>query len=424
MTDITLGIIGLGYVGLPLMVEFSKHLNVIGFDLDQRRIDDLRNGLDRTKEVENVKLINALRENLAKLTAEPRDIFALDYYVVCVPTPVKTSNEPDMTALMAASELVGKSIKSGATVIFESTVYPGATEEICIPIIERESRLKRSIDFFYGYSPERINPGDKKRPLTDIVKVTSGCTKKSADNIDNLYKKIIKAGTFKAKSVAAAEAAKVFENVQRDVNIALVNELSILCNRLGIKTNDVLDAASTKWNFHRYSPGLVGGHCIGVDPYYLIDRGKAVGTELGLIEKARKVNESVVFHIIDEFKTAVFKKKIDTSNIKVLILGYTFKENCPDTRNTKVSELALKLADIVNTVHVYDPYVESENFDNFTYSFTDDFHGAPYDAVIIAVNHNEFANFDESLWKKLLKPNHIVFDLKGVSVNIKSDFSL
>ena len=277
----TVGVIGLGYVGLPLLVQFAKKYKALGFDLDRDRIYELENGLDHTFEVEPSDLIQARDEKLAKFSFDPSDLRNLDYYIVCVPTPIKENNEPDLIALTAASKLVGRHLKKGSTVVFESTVYPGATEEVCIPIIEKESGLLRSTDFFYGYSPERINPGDKERKVTDIVKVTSGCCEHSAKQIDKLYTSVIKAGTFQAKSVAVAEAAKVFENVQRDVNIALVNELSILCDKLGINSADVLKASSTKWNFHKYAPGLVGGHCIGVDPYYLIDRGKSVEWKWG-----------------------------------------------------------------------------------------------------------------------------------------------
>ena len=420
----TVGVIGLGYVGLPLLVQFAKKYKALGFDLDRDRIYELENGLDHTFEVEPSDLIQARDEKLAKFSFDPSDLRNLDYYIVCVPTPIKENNEPDLIALTAASKLVGRHLKKGSTVVFESTVYPGATEEVCIPIIEKESGLLRSTDFFYGYSPERINPGDKERKVTDIVKVTSGCCEHSAKQIDKLYTSVIKAGTFQAKSVAVAEAAKVFENVQRDVNIALVNELSILCDKLGINSADVLKASSTKWNFHKYAPGLVGGHCIGVDPYYLIDRGKSVGVEMGLIEKARKINESLVFHIVDQFKTALLKKKIYSENINVIIFGYTFKENCPDTRNTKVKELAFSLSEIIDSVDIFDPHVREVDLEHSELNFVNCFDNAPYDAAFLAVNHDEFQSFDREFWGRILKKNHIVFDLKNSIAAIEVDFRL
>ena len=420
----TVGIIGLGYVGLPLLSEFSKKYKTVGFDLDKRRIAELKKGIDSTSEVDAVELIKLSESRNVVLSSKPENLNNLDYYIVCVPTPIKENNEPDLTALVSASNLVGRSIKDGSTIIFESTVYPGATEEVCVPIIENASGLRRSDGFFYGYSPERINPGDKERTVTDIVKVTSGCCESSAKKINKLYNTIIQAGTFQAKSVAVAEAAKVFENVQRDVNIALVNELSILCNKLGISSADVLEAASTKWNFHKYAPGLVGGHCIGVDPYYLIDRGKAVGVEMGLIEKARKVNEAVVFHVVDQLKTALLKKKIFSKNTKLIIFGYTFKEDCPDIRNTKVKELSKKLSEIVDEIDVFDPHVQLEDLESSHLNFIQTFDNAPYDIAIFAVNHKEFQNFDGDFWNQILKKNHIIFDLKNSIFSTEVDFRL
>lgn len=420
----TVGIIGLGYVGLPLLIQFAEKYKTLGFDLDNERITELQKGIDRTLEVETTDLMRLKEDTSVVFSYNPDDLKDLDYYIICVPTPIRENNEPDLSALISASNLVGRFIKAGSTIVFESTVYPGATEEVCVPVIEKVSGLYRTKGFFYGYSPERINPGDKERDVTDIVKVTSGCCELSAKKIDDLYKSIIRAGTFQAKSVAVAEAAKVFENVQRDVNIALVNELSILCNKLGIKSADVLDAASTKWNFHKYAPGLVGGHCIGVDPYYLIDRGKSVGIEMGLIEKARKINESVVFHIVDQLKTDLLKKKICDGTTKLIIFGYTFKEDCPDTRNTKVHELANQLSEIVDAVDIFDPHVSSEEIVNDQYKFVRAFDNAPYDVAILAVNHTEFQGFDRPFWDQLLKKKHIIYDLKNSAPCIEVDFSL
>tara|TARA_B100000963_G_scaffold90291_1_gene77810 strand:- start:1281 stop:2558 length:1278 start_codon:yes stop_codon:yes gene_type:complete len=416
-------VIGLGYVGLPLVIEFSKFFDVIGLDKNKNRIKELLNLNDSTKEVSRNDLSEAINRGV-NFTDDESKITGKDFYIVCVPTPVDERFEPDLTATRIASEIVGRSIKKNGTVIYESTVYPGATEDDCIPIVSKLSGLKPSEDFYFGYSPERINPGDINSSLKKVVKVTSGCCQYSAKLIDELYKKIIPAGTFLASSIKVAEASKVFENVQRDVNIALVNEFSMLCHALNIQTDDVIEASSTKWNFMPFSPGLVGGHCIGIDPYYLIHKAKMLGSDLDITMQARKINESMTYFIIQNFKDHFLKRNINSKNSNVLIMGYTFKENCPDTRNTKIKDLVDGLLSLECNIDIYDPWITTEAIKSKNVTLVDDIFNQTYQAIIVAVKHNHFTEMSKDNWLNLLKNKPIFFDLKKSCKYLKSDFSL
>jgi UDP-N-acetyl-D-glucosamine/UDP-N-acetyl-D-galactosamine dehydrogenase len=420
----TIVIIGLGYVGLPLVIEFSKYFNVIGFDKNTKRVTELLDYIDSTKEVTSKELKEVLNNNGAIFTNNESYIEGKDFYIVCVPTPVDERFEPDLTAAKDASEIVGRVIRENGTVIYESTVYPGATEEDCIPIVSKVSGLEPSKDFYYGYSPERINPGDSNSSVRKVVKVTSGCCSDSAKIIDDLYKTIITAGTFPASSIRVAEASKVFENVQRDVNIALVNEFSMLCHALKINTDDVLEASATKWNFMSFSPGLVGGHCIGIDPYYLIHKAKMVGTDLDITMQARRINESIPYFIIQNFKDHLLKKNIMANVTNILIMGYTFKENCPDTRNTKIKDLADGLLSLGCKLDIYDPWVVDDEALIKKANFINDPYIKDYQAIIVAVKHDQFTQMSQSNWSNLLRNKPIFFDLKKSCVYFKSDFSL
>ena len=420
----TIVVIGLGYVGLPLVVEFSKYFQVIGFDTNEKRVKELNACMDVTKELTSDDLHECISERGAQITYEELTITGKDFYIVCVPTPVDDRFEPDLTAVKLASMLVGRVIKRGGTVIYESTVYPGATEEDCIPLVAAASGLKRTEDFYFGYSPERINPGDRNSSITGVVKVTSGCCEKSSLMIDELYGKIVTAGTYRAKSIRVAEASKVFENVQRDVNIALVNEFSMLCHALSIDTQDVLKASSTKWNFMPFSPGLVGGHCIGIDPYYLIHKAKTVGYNLDITMQARKINESMPYFIVQQLKDHLLLRDSPARNCKVLIMGYTFKENCPDTRNTKVKEVVNELTKLACKIHVYDPWVDSSELNIHGVNFIDSIGLESYDAVIVAVKHKIFVDYDSSEWARILKNKPIFFDLKNCCPYFDSNFTL
>jgi len=417
-------IIGLGYVGLPLALEFSQHYCVTGFDVNSERIDDLNDFRDTTQEVSSRALKSALTSQNITFVNDETKIVGKDFYVVAVPTPVNSRFEPDLTIVEKASVLLGRVIASGSIVIFESTVYPGVTEDICIPLINKGSGLEGGVDFFYGYSPERINPGDLTSSVTTVVKVTSGCCSKSADLINELYSSIVKAGVYSAKSIKVAEAAKVFENIQRDVNIALVNEFSILCTAMGIKTSDVLDAADTKWNFMRFSPGLVGGHCIGIDPYYLIHKAKSMGHSLDIAVQARKRNESMPYYIVEQLKNKLIQMRRPINDINVLVLGYTFKENCPDIRNTKVMDIIVNLNEFTSSVAVFDPWVAESDKKHSKVNFIQDPRNQVFDAVIIAVKHQDFVEYSKNDWDEILRGNPIVFDLKESCHNVNSHFSL
>ena len=406
-----IAIIGLGYVGLPLAIEFGKKFITIGYDIDNHRIYDLKKNIDKTKET---KKIDFFKSKKLKFTNKLAEIAECNIFIVTVPTPINSNKTPDLSFLKKASKDLGKIIKKKSIVIYESTVYPGVTEDICIPIIEKISKLKLNKDFYAGYSPERINPGDKEHRLTDIVKVTSGSNKYASRLIDELYKKIIKAGTFKALSIKTAEAAKVIENTQRDLNISLMNELSIIFDKLGLDSQSVIDTAATKWNFQKFKPGLVGGHCIGVDPYYLTYKSKEIGYEPKVILAGRKINDSMATHIANRIFKKMKLKKISFKKSKVLILGYTFKENCPDTRNTKVLDLITSLQKKITNCNVYDPYIKSQKNEiniNFLKKMPINDN---YDILVLAVRHNEFLKISEKNLSKIMTSNKIIFDLQNV----------
>jgi len=411
-----IAVIGLGYVGLPLAVEFAKKYRVIGFDTGKRRINELNNGHDRTHSTEGEALkdvvYNANGTGL-HFTNQLEDIADCNFYIVTVPTPVDEINRPDLTHLYKASETVGKVLKKGDIVIYESTVYPGATEEECVPVMEKTSGLIFNIDFFAGYSPERINPGDKEHTLTRVLKITSGSTPEVADIVDRLYNSILTAGTHKAPSMKVAEAAKVIENSQRDINIAFVNELSKIFNRLGIDTDEVLQAAGTKWNFLKFKPGLVGGHCIGVDPYYLARKAQLVGYHPEIILAGRRLNDGMGEYVAHEVVKLMIKKDIEVKNSDVLIMGITFKENCIDVRNTKVIDIANTLKDYDINITLFDPLADPVEIKHeYKWdSVTRLEEGKCYDAVIIAVAHDEFRMIDPN---KLCKENKVIFDVKGM----------
>ncbi|OWQ46221.1 Vi polysaccharide biosynthesis protein VipA/TviB [Roseateles noduli] len=409
----TLAVIGLGYVGLPLAVEFGKRRPVIGFDISARRVAELRGGQDHTLECSPEELGEARHLRYSDLLD---DLKEARVFIVTVPTPVDQANRPDMTPLVKASETVGKVLKQGDIVIYESTVYPGATEEVCVPILEKCSGLKFNDGFFCGYSPERINPGDKEHRLPTIKKVTSGSTPAIAEEVDALYASIIVAGTHKASSIKVAEAAKVIENTQRDVNIALMNELSLIFHKLGIDTHEVLIAAGTKWNFLPFRPGLVGGHCIGVDPYYLTHKAQEVGYHPEVILAGRRINDSMARHVADETVKLMLRKNKPVLGGKVLVLGLTFKENCPDVRNTKVVDIVRALQQYNTGVDVYDPWIdlaEAQHEYGLTCLAAMPTPGT-YDAIVLAVGHHQFATLGERGIKALGKPDAVLFDVKGV----------
>ncbi|WP_286270993.1 Vi polysaccharide biosynthesis UDP-N-acetylglucosamine C-6 dehydrogenase TviB [Thalassotalea hakodatensis] len=407
-----IAIIGLGYVGLPLAVEFGKKFQTIGFDINGPRVQELNQGIDRTLEVNREELNEATQLTCSSNT---QDIIGCDYYIVTVPTPIDQHKQPDLTPLIKASEMLGGVIAKNATVIYESTVYPGATEEDCVPILAQVSGLTYNQDFFVGYSPERINPGDKTHRLPSILKVTSGSTPEVAEKVDALYRSIITAGTYKASSIRVAEAAKVIENTQRDVNIALINELSIIFNRLGIDTLEVLEAAGTKWNFLPFRPGLVGGHCIGVDPYYLTHKAQAVGYHPEMILAGRRLNDGMGQYVVSQLVKGMLQKRIQVDQSNVLVMGLTFKENCPDLRNTKIIDIIHELKEYNINVDVVDPLCESEEAQKeYGISLTKTPEKGKYDGVILAVAHSEFKDMDINEIKALGRENHVLYDLKCV----------
>lgn len=412
-----IALIGLGYVGLPLGVEFAKKYKVIGFDINDARIKELRNGHDRTKEVEDevLKLVITPECTTPKglfFTDNVEQIRSCNIYIITVPTPVDKHNRPDLTPLYLASETVGKVLKQGDIVIYESTVYPGVTEEECVPVLEKKSGLVFNKDFYAGYSPERINPGDKEHTVAKILKITSGSTPEAAEKIDKLYKSVITAGTHKATSIKVAEAAKVIENAQRDINIAFVNELAKIFNHLKIDTAEVLDAAGTKWNFLKFKPGLVGGHCIGVDPYYLAQKAQEVGYHPEIILAGRRLNDGMGAYVAHEVIKLLVKKDIPVRGANILVLGITFKENCPDVRNTKVVDILNTLKDFETNLTIYDPWAEpAEVKHEYGYSSVKELSKEfPFDAVIMAVSHNEFKDLD---LRSLCKPQAVIYDVKG-----------
>lgn len=422
LQNIKLAVIGLGYVGLPLAVEFGKKRDVLGFDINPRRIAELNNGVDNTLEVESDELKDAVH---LSYTSDAAELAQANVYIVTVPTPIDEYKNPDLTPLIRASETIGKVLKRGDIVIYESTVYPGATEEDCVPVLERVSGLRFNEDFFAGYSPERINPGDKVHRLPSIRKVTSGSTPEVADLVDALYSEIITAGTHKASSIRVAEAAKVIENTQRDVNIALINELTLIFNKLGIDTLDVLEAAGTKWNFLPFRPGLVGGHCIGVDPYYLTHKAQSIGYHPEIILAGRRLNDGMGAYVASQLVKSMTKKSIQVQGSRVLIMGLAFKENCPDLRNTRVVDIVHELADYDVSVDVFDPWVDAEEAEKeYGLAPITEPELGQYDGIVLAVAHNEFKEMGAEKIRALGKASHVLYDLKYVLERGESDLRL
>ncbi|WP_075593923.1 nucleotide sugar dehydrogenase [Pseudoalteromonas sp. PAB 2.2] len=407
LTDLKIGIIGLGYVGLPLAVEFGKKYQTLGFDINQNRVAQLVAGHDATLEVSDTELKESTSLNYSHNVA---DLESCNVYIVTVPTPIDEHKQPDLTPLVKASEMLGKVVKKGDIIIYESTVYPGATEEACLPVVEQVSGLTFNKDFFAGYSPERINPGDKERRVTNILKVTSGSTPEIAELVDQLYKSIIIAGTHKASSIKVAEASKVIENVQRDVNIALVNELHQIFQRLGINTKEVIEAAGTKWNFMKLQPGLVGGHCIGVDPYYLLHKSQTSGYVPDLMRKAREINDFMPTYIAQDFLKQLIKHKINPVDCNVALLGFTFKENCPDIRNTKVYDLYLALSELGLKVQIVDPWANIDEVKHeYNLDVINEYNDEGFNALLLAVGHNELIDICTSI-----RSEKFIYDFKGL----------
>ena len=405
-----IGVVGLGYVGLPLAIEFGKHFVTVGFDIKRERISELRAGRDSTFEIDRRDFRAA---DKLRFTFQAHDLKRCTVFVVTVPTPIDEYKRPDLTPLVRASEIVARVLKKGDVVIYESTVYPGCTEEICIPILERGSGLKFNRDFFAGYSPERINPGDKEHKLTTIRKVTSGSSPDAAEFVDKLYASIITAGTYRASSIRVAEAAKVIENTQRDVNIALINELALIFKRLGIDTEEVLRAAGTKWNFLPFRPGLVGGHCIGVDPYYLTHKAQEIGYHPEMILAGRRLNDNMGLYVAVEVVRLMTARRIHIKGARVLVLGLTFKENCPDIRNSKVVDLIRELEKYGAVVHVHDPWVKpAVARHEYGIKSIRSLRRGTYDAAILAVGHNEFKAMGAAAIRQLCRRNHVLYDIK------------
>ncbi|HDZ47793.1 hypothetical protein LCGC14_0107070 [marine sediment metagenome] len=422
MSNLCVGVIGLGYVGLPLAVEFGKLLPTIGFDINAKRIAELCDGIDHTLEVEPSLLAASTQ---LRFVSRKDDLHACNVYIVTVPTPIDKSRCPDLTLLIQASEMLGGVISKGDVVIYESTVYPGATEEECIPVIERMSGLVYNQDFFAGYSPERINPGDKEHRITTIIKITSGSTPEVAEFVDALYRRIITAGTHLVSSIRVAEAAKVIENTQRDVNIALINELAVIFNRLNIDTEEVLAAAGTKWNFLPFRPGLVGGHCIGVDPYYLTYKAQQVGYHPEVILSGRRINDGMGAYVASQLIKQMIKRRIQVENARVLVMGLTFKENCPDLRNTRVIDILTELAEYDVNSDVYDPHVnQQEAKQAYGVSVTDSPEECAYDAIVLAVGHDEFKALSIATIRSWGKPVHVLYDLKYLLPKSQTDLRL
>ncbi|NEU08818.1 nucleotide sugar dehydrogenase [Flavihumibacter sp. R14] len=418
LPDTTIAVIGLGYVGLPLAVEFAKKYKVIGFDIHATRIEELNNGIDRTLEVDSESLKAVLsnksdQETGLLCTNEVSELKKCNFYIITVPTPVDKNNRPDLTPLYKASATVGKVLKKGDTVVYESTVYPGVTEDECVPVLEEHSGLRFNEDFFAGYSPERINPGDKLHTVSKILKITSGSTPETAERVDRLYRSVIEAGTHKASCIKVAEAAKVIENAQRDINIAFVNELAKIFNLLDIDTHAVLEAAGTKWNFLKFQPGLVGGHCIGVDPYYLAQKAQEAGYHPEIILAGRRVNDGMGNYVADELVKNMLWKTIPVAGSEVLVLGFTFKENCPDVRNTKVIDIVRRLETYKIKVTIHDPWADPKQVDHEygVVCMNGEAKDHKYDAVLLAVAHDEFRDIDIS---SLCKDHSVIYDIKSL----------
>lgn len=422
LSELKIAIIGLGYVGLPLAVEFGKKVPVVGFDIYQKRIDELQSGQDHTLEVSPKELKQATH---LSYTTNLQQLADCNFFIVTVPTPIDEFKQPDLTPLIKASESIAKVLKKGDVVVYESTVYPGATEEVCIPVLEKNSGLKFNQDFYAGYSPERINPGDKLHRVINILKITSGSTPEVADYVDQVYNLIIEAGTHKAASIKVAEAAKVIENTQRDVNIALINELALIFNKMGIDTEAVLQAAGTKWNFLPFRPGLVGGHCIGVDPYYLTHKAQAIGYHPEIILAGRRLNDGMGAYVVTQLVKAMLKKRIQVEDAKVLILGLSFKENCPDIRNTRIIDIVNELKEYHTQIDVYDPWVDaSEAEHEYGIRPISNLENGKYDAVILAVAHHQFKDIGVQAIRALGKSEHVLYDLKYVLSQAESDLRL
>ncbi len=407
-----IGVIGLGYVGLPLAVEIAKHFQVIGFDINKKRVLELNSGLDSTNELTNEEVLESLGESL-KYTNSESHLEKVNFFIVTVPTPINKDKTPNLNPLISASKTVSKYLKNGSIVVFESTVYPGVTEDICVPILEQESGLKYNDDFFVGYSPERINPGDKQHTLTKIKKVVSGSSPEALKKISEVYRSVITAGIYEAESIKVAEAAKVIENTQRDINIAFINELSVIFEKIGIDTNQVLKAAGTKWNFLNFFPGLVGGHCIGVDPYYLAHKSQELGYNPQIILSGRKMNDNMPIHLVSRITKQLISNKNLSQTKTALILGATFKENCPDIRNSKVFDIFKELSDYNFQIEVYDPVADcnelSDLYENSAVeSISKD---KKYDVLIIAVSHKEFLKINP---ERFINKDSVVFDVKGM----------
>ncbi len=422
LNDIKIAVIGLGYVGLPLAVEFGKHRPVVGFDINTQRIDELKSGTDHTLEVSDDELEQAAQLSFSSDLADLKDC---NFFIVTVPTPIDDFKQPDLTPLIKASQALGSILKQDDIVVYESTVYPGATEEVCVPELEKASHLKFNTDFYVGYSPERINPGDKEHRVTNILKVTAGSTPEIANLVDDVYNLVITAGTHKAASIKVAEAAKVIENTQRDVNIALINELAVIFNKMGIDTEAVLKAAGTKWNFLPFRPGLVGGHCIGVDPYYLTHKAQAIGYNPEIILAGRRLNDGMGEYVATQLVKTMIKKRIQVEGAKVLVLGFSFKENCPDIRNTKVIDIIKELRDYNIDVDVYDPWIDSSEAEHEYQIMPID---APksnyYDGVILAVAHQQFVDMGADTIRDFGKDQHVLYDLKYLFDKNSSDIRL
>jgi UDP-N-acetyl-D-galactosamine dehydrogenase len=422
LQDVRIAVVGLGYVGLPLAVEFGKKYSTTGFDINQRRVQELLEGHDATLEVEDAELQAAAQLSFA---CDLNDIAHCNVYIVTVPTPIDQHKQPDLTPLIKASQSLAQVISRGDVVIYESTVYPGATEEDCIPVIERGSNLVFNTDFFAGYSPERINPGDKEHRVTTIKKVTSGSTPEIAEFVDQLYRSIITAGTHKAPSIKVAEAAKVIENTQRDLNVALINELAVIFNKLGIDTQAVLEAAGTKWNFLPFRPGLVGGHCIGVDPYYLTHKAQAIGYQPDVILAGRRINDGMAAYVVSQLVKRMIRQRLHIDGARVLLMGLTFKENCPDLRNTKVIDIIKELASFNVQVDAYDPWVDPKQAQH-EYGITPitEPKAGLYDGIILAVAHDQFRAMTAADFRRLGKPGAVLYDLKYLLSAEESDIRL
>ena len=422
LNNIKIGVIGLGYVGLPLAVEFGKKFDVVGFDINQSRIGELQSGVDHTLEVSSDELKDSPR---LSFSADLQQLASCNFYIVTVPTPIDDYKQPDLTPLIKASQTIAKVLKKGDVVVYESTVYPGATEEDCIPVLEQHSGLVYNQDFFAGYSPERINPGDKEHRVTNIKKITSGSTPEIADLVDAVYNQIVTVGTHKASSIKVAEAAKVIENTQRDVNIALINELALIFNKLGIDTEEVLKAAGTKWNFLPFRPGLVGGHCIGVDPYYLTHKAQSIGYHPEIILAGRRLNDSMGAYVANQLVKAMLKKRMLVDGAKVLLMGLAFKENCPDLRNTKITDIVAELEEYNIQVDVYDPWVDGAQAQHeYGINPINAPQAGQYDGIILAVAHEQFKALGADEIRAWGKPAHVLYDLKYVLSSDASDLRL